>query len=251
MLDSYQGLIVLVFLAVIHLYANQAQALGWIWHGRFISFAAGISFAYVFVDLLPTLESNQPVLQETFSFIVPYFDRHAYFISLLGVLFYYGLHTNPAPGNDRNFWLSMSGYILFNFFLGATLSDSTNPDIQPLILFAIGMAMHYFVFDHNAYEEHAALYNQKVRWLLVSALFIGYLIGFLTKVPPAMIAIIISFLSGGVFLNALRYELPKREHVAYFFFVLGALSYSLVILSKFLLLPGLQSLTTVRNFTLG
>lgn len=231
----FNGILVLSFLAIIHLYANQAKVLGWLWHGRFVSFAAGISFAYVFVDLLPTLEATQPVLQETFSSLVPYFDRHAYVIALLGVLFYYGLHTSSTPGSIRNFWLSMSGYLLFNFFLGASLSDSTNPDIQPLSLFAIGMGMHYFVFDHNAGEDHAALYNQQVRWLLVLALLIGFVIGYLTQIPGVLVAIIVAFLSGGVFLNALRYELPKREQVAYFCFVSGALSYTTIILFKFLL----------------
>lgn len=227
------GLIVLIILAAIHLWANQAKVMGWVWHGRFISFAAGISFAYVFVDLLPTLEKVQPVLKDTFSTVVPYFDHHAYLIALFGVLFYYGLHTNSLSDSNRNFWLSMSGYLLFNFFLGTTLSDSRDPDIQPLILFAIGLGMHYFVFDHNVGEEHAELYNQKVRWLLVFALGLGYFIGVISHIPNAVVALIISFLSGGVFLNALRYELPKREKVGYLFFVLGALIYSFVISFKY------------------
>jgi hypothetical protein len=223
------GFLALVVLAIIHLFANQSNVLGWIWHGRFLSFASGISFAYVFVDLLPTLEAGQPILKKTFDNILPYFDRHAYLIALLGVLFYYGLHTQS--NGKRNFWLVFSGYLLFNFFIGASLSDSANPEIQPLALFTIAMGMHYFVQDHNAVSDNADLYQNKARWWLVAALFTGYFAGYATHIPDAVAAVIISFVAGGVFLNALRYELPKREKIGYAFFVMGALIYTAILLT--------------------
>lgn len=224
------GFLSLVALAAIHLFANQTKILGWIWHGRFLSFAAGISFAYVFVELLPTLEKGQPILQKTFETIVPYFDRHAYLIALFGVLFYYGLHTQPQANSERNFWLAMSGSVLFNFFIGASLADAENPDIQPLLLFTIAMGMHYFVKDHNASMENADLYNHKARWGLIAALFGGYIVGYISRIPDSIVAIAISFLAGGVLLNVLRYELPKREQVGYVFFVSGSLLYTAILL---------------------
>ena len=63
------GLIALIVLAAIHVFANRAKVLGWIWRGKFLSFASGISLAYVFVDLLPTLEKGGPVLKQTFGTI--------------------------------------------------------------------------------------------------------------------------------------------------------------------------------------
>src|SRR5207248_1468873 len=115
-------------------------------------------FAYVFVDLLPALEKGQPILKQTFGDLVPYLDLHAYVIALLGVLFYYGLHTQKST--ERNFWLSMSGYMLFNFIVGMTLSDSTDPEIQPISLFTIAMGMHYFIHDHNISIDQRAEYQK-------------------------------------------------------------------------------------------
>lgn len=229
-MDINSGFLALLVLALVHLFANQAKMMGWVWHGRFLSFAAGISFAYVFVDLLPTLEKNQPVLKQAFGEIVPYLDRHAYVIALLGVLFFYGLHTHSEAGSPRNFWLSMSGYVLFNFFVGASLSDSTNPDIQPLSLFTIAMGMHYFVHDHNAGAADVELYNNRARWMLVFALMVGYAVGYVTHISDTVVALVVSFIAGGVFLNVLRYELPKREQVGYLFFVGGALLYTAILL---------------------
>jgi hypothetical protein len=229
LVNSY-GFLSLIVLAMIHLFANQTAALGWFWHGRFLSFAAGISFAYVFIDLLPALEKGQPVLQRTFEGILPYFDRHAYVIALFGMLFYYGLHTQAQGQTARNFWISVSGYILFNFFVGASLSDANNPEIQPLSLFTVAMGMHYLIADHNAGEVDRALYDSTARWLLVAALFIGYLVGYLTHIPDNVVAIAVSFIAGGVMLNTLRYELPKKEQGGYLFFVAGSLLYTLILL---------------------
>lgn len=229
--DMYWGFGALLILAGIHLFANRAQILGWIWKGHFLSFAAGISFAYVFIDLLPELEKGQSVLKRSFGEILPYLDRHTYVIALLGVLFYYGLHTQSTTSSNRNFWISLSGYWIFNFFVGASLSDGNNPEIQPLLLFTIAMGMHYFIVDHNANEENGALYNQKGRWFLVLALFFGYIVGYLTSIPDTVVAITVSFISGGVLLNVLRYELPKREQIGYYFFLMGSLIFTLLILN--------------------
>ena len=224
------GLIAIVILAAIHLFANQSKVLGWLWHGKFLSFAAGISFAYVFVDLLPALEKGQPLLKKTFGEIIPYFDRHAYLIALFGLLFYYGIQRHVAKQKSENFWLAVSGYLLFNFFVGASLSDSTNPDIQPLTLFTIAIGMHYFVRDHQARIKDSALFQTKGRWWLVIALVAGYGLGCLIHLPDALVAIAVSFLAGGILLNVLHYELPDRKQSSYFPFLLGALFYTALLI---------------------
>lgn len=228
---SMKGFIALLVLAAIHLFANRANRLGWLWHGRFLSFAAGISFAYVFVDLLPAIQKGQPILKRTFDPFLPYFDRHAYVVALFGVLFYYGLHTSVKGPSKKNFWLGLVGYMLFNFFLGTSLADSSNPEIQPLSLFVIAFGMHYFIADHNLSMRDPDLYDHRARWGLASALFLGYVVGRFSSLPDAVVALTISFIAGGVLLNSLRYELPKRTHLGFSSFVLGALLYTGVVLS--------------------
>lgn len=224
------GFFSLLTLICIHLFGNTNKISKWIWHGRFLSFAAGISFAYIFVDLLPALEKGQPALRRTFNFI-PYFDRHAYVIALLGVLFYYGLHKQSLKGGVKNYWVSLSGYFLFNFLMGTGLSDSNNPEIQPILIFTIAMGMHYFVRDHNASEFNFELYEKRTRWLLISALILGYIVGFFTTIPDSVESILVSFLAGGVLLNSFKYELPDREELGYGFFIFGSLIYTIVLLS--------------------
>lgn len=225
------GILAVLTLSLVHLFANQSKLSGWIWHGRFLSCAAGISFAYVFVDLLPALEKGQYTLKRTFGELVPYFDRHAYVIALLGVLFYYGIHVQCRANTRSGFGLAILGYVLFNFFVGASLSDSANPEIQPLTLYTIALGMHYFVRDHNIAGDFPDLYVHQGRWLLVLALMAGYFVGYYFHIPDAVVAIVVSFLAGGVLLNVLRYELPKREQVGYLFFLTGTVVYTIILLS--------------------
>jgi hypothetical protein len=219
------GFIALLVLAAIHLFANRAKVLGWVWHGQFLSFASGISLAYVFIDLLPALEKGSPVLKQAFGDLLPFLELHTYLLALLGILFYYGVES--ARSKLNNTWVPISGYLLFNFLVGAGLSDSSNPEIQPLALFTIAIGMHYFVRDHmtNVAKKPAVLAA------LILILFAGYLVGYLTKIPPAATAIGISFVAGGILLNIFRYELPKREKGGYVWFVLGALLYTTLLLS--------------------
>lgn len=225
------GFLALLCLAGVHLLANQAQVVGLIWHHRFLSFAAGLSFAYVFIDLLPTLEIAEPILQNTFGNVLPFLSHHAYLMALFGVLFFYGLHSSGSKtSQERNFWLNLTGASLFNFFVGISLADSTNPDIQPVALYTIALAMHYFVNDHNMGQEDPRLYQSKARWGLICALFSGYFLGKVTHLPDSVEALVVSFLAGGVLLNVMRYELPKREKVGFFFFLLGSLLYTAIIL---------------------
>lgn len=220
---------ILLFFILIHLYANQATVLGWVWHGRFLAFASGVSLAYVFIDLLPTLEAGQPVLRNTFEGVFPYLDRHVYLFALIGVLFYQGLQS-PNKNSTKGFWASMIGYMLFNLFIGASLADENNPDIQPLALFAIAIGLHYFVHDHNLRQDHSILYDKYGRWLLVAALFLGWIIGFFAHIPDSLIAIVVAFLAGGVLFNVMRYEIPQTQKKTNFSFILGALIYTFILL---------------------
>lgn len=220
---------ILCFFILIHLFANKAKVLGWIWHGRFLAFAGGVSLAYVFIDLLPALAKGQPVLKNTFQGLLPSLDKHVYLFALLGVLFYQGLQS-PSKGSKANFWVSMAGYMLFNVFVGASLADENNPDIQPLFLFAIAIGLHYFVSDHNLREAHLSLYDKYGRWLLSLALITGWLIGYFAKIPDAVIAIVVAFLAGGVLFNVMHYEIPQVQKKTHFSFILGALIYAAILL---------------------
>jgi hypothetical protein len=219
------GLLSVFILAIIHLFANRPKVFGWVWHGQFLSFASGVSLSYVFVDLLPALEKGERILKRTFDPIVPYLDLHTYLIALVGILFYYSAQSRLS--SEKHQWLPISGYLLFNFFIGATLSDHLNPEIQPLTLFTIAIGLHSFIRDHLAKVSN----NKFILGSLIFTLFAGYVTSYLAKIPDPITAIGISFIAGGVLLNIFQYELPKKEKGGYFWFTCGAFLYTFILLS--------------------
>ena len=226
-----QAALSITILCLVHLFANRMVLFGWLWHGRFLSFAGGISFAYVFVSLLPEVAAGQDALAQALSGFFPNLERHAYVVALLGFLFFYSLQKTNAGRFHLHFWASMCGYTIFNLLIGMAVADSDNPDVRPLSLFTLAMALHYFVNDHNLREKHKEEYEKRGRWILTGALLVGWTIGFTTKIPEALIALLVAFAAGGVLLNVMLYELPKKEQGGTMAFCFGALLYTVVLLS--------------------
>lgn len=141
------------------------------------------------------------------------------------MLFYYGIQSRGS--SPKHEWLSISGYLVFNFFIGSSLSDSYNPEIQPLILFTIAIGLHYFIRDHLAKISEQGL----VLATLIGMLFTGYIIGYFTQIPETVSVIEISFIAGGMILNVFQCELPKQEKTGSTFFLLGASLYTVILLS--------------------
>lgn len=161
--------------------------------------------------------------------VMPFLERHVYLVALMGFLFFYSLQNMKSPKEGEqfhwHFWISMSGYIIFNLLIGSAIADSDNPDVQPLYLFTLAMGLHYFVNDHNLREKHKLEYEKKGRWILMLALMAGWTIGLTIDIPDALVAFLVSFAAGGVLLNVMCYELPKKnEGTGYF--SLGAILYA-------------------------
>lgn len=157
----------------VHIWASKTRALSHDVQGKILSTGGGVAIAYVFIDLLPKLAKSELILRDAFSGIFPYFERHVYILALAGFLLFFIVDQSHQIFNAKGrFWLSLSSYSLFNFFVGYAVCDKDNPEVQPLILFTIAMALHYFVNDFSLTSEHPKTYGSKGRWILIASLFL-------------------------------------------------------------------------------
>jgi hypothetical protein len=78
-------------------------------------------------------------------------------------------------------------------------------------------------------EKHQTLYEASGRWWLTAALAAGFIIGAVFHIPASLEAIVLAFVAGGVLLNVLHYELPKKRSGDFAFFVLGGVIYTFLI----------------------
>jgi hypothetical protein len=82
-----------VALALVHLAARRLRFVTYIPRSRWLSFAGGVSVAYVFVHLLPELTHAQEALSESAPAITLAAERHVYLVALLGLAAFYGLEA--------------------------------------------------------------------------------------------------------------------------------------------------------------
>lgn len=222
-LDS---LIAIVFLSAVHLWAVKDSID--IWRKKLFSLASGISVAYVFIDLLPKLSRGQSIWTR-YNPNFPFLEKHVYFFALLGVLFFFGIERVELKNKAKSFWVSALAYITFNILIGYALSNPSDPEIQPFILFTIAIALHQWVRDHILCLKDKKIFKKKLRYILVLALFIGWGLGFLVDISPAAIALIVAFIGGGMMINVFHYEVPSKS-AHYLPFVFGSLVYAVLLL---------------------
>ncbi|GAX37811.1 hypothetical protein NIES3585_38560 [Nodularia sp. NIES-3585] len=89
------------------------------------------------------------------------------------------------------------------------------------------MALHFVVNDHALRENYQKIYDQIGRWLLALAIIIGWLIGTVTQIDQAVVAVFFAFLAGGI---VLKEELPEVRESCFWSFAFGTLSYAIILL---------------------
>jgi hypothetical protein len=229
---SLLALLSITLFAVVHLFAEKTQKLNKISHGRFLSLGSGLAIAYVFVDILPKLAKRGQVVQQAFIGIFPFVERHVYVITLAGFLLFFSVNQMPKVMPTRKtFWLSLASYAFFNFLVGYAVVDKDNPEVKPLALFTLAIALHFFTNDYTLSERHGEEYRKKGRWLLIVSLFLGWASGIGTTIPPAAIAIASAFIAGGVIMNVTQHELPEENPHSLGVFLLTAIFYTILLLS--------------------
>lgn len=234
-IDSLLGALLL---AAVHLFASNLRFLDVIPRSRWLSIAGGVAVSYALVHLLPELQVHHHVLQE---FVaenpLASVDHLIWVIVLLGLVAFYGLEKavlkakeeGKGDGGEQVFRLHIASYGIYNALIGYLLVREDR-DVQSLILFVVGIGLHFVVNDHGLRHHHKEKYRRIGRWVLSGAIFLGWVVGVTTEVHEAGMACVIAFLAGGILLNTFKEELPEERQSRFWAFVLGAFGYAGILL---------------------
>ncbi len=233
--------LLIAVMALAHLFSNKLLFLQGIPRSPWLSMAGGISVAYVFLHILPELSASQGAIEDLGEPVVGYLEKHVYLVALLGLGLFYGLERIAKEKRDRSvrggeglayiFWLHMASFSVYNALIGYLLLHRVEQDLQSLLFFGFAMTVHFVVNDYGLREDHEEDYDRIGRWILVAAIFLGWGIGLVVEVPEAAIAVLFSFLAGGVIMNVLKEELPEERKSRFWAFALGAAAYAVLLLA--------------------
>lgn len=231
-------------LALVHIYAGKLRFLDRTPRSIWLSVASGVSVAYVFVHILPDLSEAQETVSQQAEEKLAFLEHHVYLLALLGLALFYGLERTAKLSRQRNqkagkgnvtelgvFWLHIAAFAAYNTLIGYLLLHREEPGIESLLFFCFAMALHFVVNDSGLREHHKSIYDRLGRWILAAAIIVGWVIGRTTAISPAAIALLFSFLAGGIILNVLKEELPEERDSRFWAFALGASIYAALLIA--------------------
>ncbi len=230
-------------LGLVHLLSGKLRFLNRIPRSGWLSFASGISVAYVFVHLLPELAAGQNTLREAGIAELVQIESHVWIIALLGLAVFYGLERAAKVSRRHNrerrqvdaaqahvFWLHMGSFGLYNVLIGYLLLHRPAHGMTQLLLFWFAMLLHFFVNDYGLRQDYSERYHRVGRWLLAAAVVLGYAIALYASISEVAMVALTAFLGGGVVLNVLKEELPEERRSSFVPFAIGVAAYTVLLL---------------------
>jgi len=226
-------------LAVVHLLAGALRFIEGVPRSRWLSAAGGVSVAYVFAHLLPEVAEGQRRVEDEAGGVLPFLEDHVYLMALLGLALFYGVEHHSltsrrarrsTQGEDRTgreaFWLSIASFAVYNALIGYLLVRGEADTVRTLVLFTVALGVHFVVNDFGLREHHKDAYHRLGRWVLAAGVLAGWVVGELTEISEAALALVLAFIAGGVVLNVMKEELPGERRARFSAFVLGAAGYA-------------------------
>lgn len=207
-----------------------------------ISAAAGVSVAYVFIDVLPELAAHNALLGKAGGVASLYAEQRIYVLMLASFVVMYGLqHIVLASRSRRHeslareerdpvYWLHLLGYAAYSALIGYLLVERAARGTAPIVLYTLAMGIHFVIVNHALAEEHGAMYRRHGHLWLAGGVLAGWAAAALLPIDEVTFARLFALLAGGVVITSLRSELPDERTGRFWPFCLGAIAFAVLLI---------------------
>jgi hypothetical protein len=245
---SLFGALLLAAVFAAHLGSGVRESVARFWeHRRWVSVAAGVSVAYIFVDVLPELASLNTKLAEAGGLGALYAEQRIYVLALLAFVVMYGLQNivlsarekreagggpphEAEGGFDPIYALHLAGYLAYSALIGYLLVERAERGAAAFAIYVLAMGIHFVIVNHALAEEHGARYTRSGHWVLAAGTLAGWLAGRLLPIDEVNFARLFALLAGGVVITSLHAELPDGRSGRFWPFCIGALLFALLLI---------------------
>jgi hypothetical protein len=221
-------------LAASHLFVGRMRARrAWERSGA-LSLASGISVAYVFIHLLPSLGEEQRLWELARGGArLEWLDQQVYIGALIGLIVADGINRLARSGAHHlaRYWVQVGALVIYNLLIGYYGVRLWNP--AAMVMATVAFGAHFAVHDHDLDEEPGNLHVRYGRRILAAAVMLGWLLGSTLRLRATTLILAFSVVAGGILLRSLRDELDASREARFGAFVIGALAYSGLLIAMF------------------
>ena len=208
---------------------------------RWVSAAAGVSVAYVFVEVLPELGTQHLTFRKAAGEGLLFAEQRIYVLALLSFVVLYGLEHMVLASRERRreavatgvadpvYWLHLGGFAAYSALIGYLLVERAERGPLALAVYGLAMALHFLIVDHSLREEHGRIYARGGHWVLAASVLAGWVAGATTPLSEVVFARLFAVLAGGVVITSLTAELPGEREGRFWPFCLGAAAYAVLL----------------------
>ena len=188
---------------------------------KFISFAAGVSIAYIFLILLPEIYSGAMAINK---------------LLFLAILFGFGIFhiiekyirqnfTGPELRKEHKLVHSTTSFIYF-FVVGFILVKVTESSAVGGVLLFIPIMLHIVIdsLPRRTTKKH------HIRALSASSAFLGALTATFVNIGEAGNVALLGIVGGGLLYMVIRESLPREREGKPLYFILGLLLFTILIM---------------------
>jgi zinc transporter ZupT len=210
---------------------------------KLLSFSAGISVAYVFVHLLPEVETARAALvQATANWALPLPAYLVSLVALAGFMVFYGVDrlmtwARPAcdqasdrgEGRGLDYRLHVGIFAVYAGMVTYLRINALEEGETPVLLFALAMGTHFLTVDHTFRREYGASYQRAGRFVLAGAAIAGWALGVVAELPKPLMILPLALLSGAIIAISLIEELPRENEGRFWAFLVGGAFYAAIL----------------------
>jgi zinc transporter ZupT len=214
--EQWEILLVALILIAAHLVAPRLKGLIK-YPERQQAFGGGLSVAYVFLHLLPSLDASNSVV-----------GPRIYFVALLGFVAFYGLDVvfqPPRHAHPTKYHAYLSTFFLYDGLLVFTLGLNLPPTPILTLVFAFSLALDVLDTDLELQEEYGARFIGSGRWVLIAGVAIGYGFNLVRRPNPVVIDILTAALAGFMMFHTFKGEFPVSRNKKFGWFLGGLLTF--------------------------
>lgn len=210
---------------------------------KMMSFAAGVGISYVIIHMLPLLEYSQKQLAKYFDWQSGIHSTHlVYGMVLIGLIMTYVVFKidqdsyeetakeNPVEAKAIVFWSDIYFFAVYNAMIGYLVMAKAFSGNIHMITYFIAFGLHFLMNDCGLRHHHNEKYDSIGRKVLAISILFGGVVSLFLSLPYYVVVAFEAFITGGLLLNGIKFELPNDNNGDLKSFVLGAVGSGILFL---------------------